>query len=85
MVNLTFWTCVKIVFGITLGYHLEKELWNTFKVVAIKIAKLNLHVLEVNCGKDDDNVKKLRKILSVGGVSTKRKQPIGFRVTNKHE
>ena len=49
------------------------------------MGKLVLHASEVNCGKEYADVKKLRKILSDNEVSTKRKQPIGFKVTNKHD
>lgn len=38
MVNVTFWTCVKIGFGITLGYQLAKEL---LMVISKKIDEMS--------------------------------------------
>lgn len=83
MVNVTFWTCVKIGFGITLGYQLAKEL---LMVISKKIDEMSkryaLKALKL-MNKDDPYVKKYTAFLISNGIIAEKKQPIGFQVTNK--
>lgn len=85
MVNVTFWTCVKIGFGITLGYQLAKEL---LMFISKKIDKMSkryaLKALKL-MNEDNPYVKKYTAFLISNGIITEKKQPIGFQVTNKKE
>lgn len=62
MVNVTFWTCVKIGFGITLGYQLAKEL---LMLISKKIDKMSkryaLKALKL-MNKDATYVKKIHSV-----------------------
>lgn len=85
MVNVTFWTCMKVGFGITLGYQLAKEL---LMFISKKIDEMSkryaLKVLKL-MNEDNPYVKKYTAFLISNGIITEKKQPIGFQVTNKKE
>lgn len=87
MAKLTFGTCVKIGFGITLGYRLVSELSECMAPVLKKILGDGLCRLEAYCGKDNIVITKLKEICVGNGKKEAiyTKQPIGFKVTNKHD
>lgn len=87
MTKLTFGACVKIGFGITLGYRLVDEFSEFLAPVLRKVFSDGLCRLEAYYGKNNTVITKFKEacIYNDKEEDAYKKQPIGFKVTNKHD